>query len=285
MCAGAGIRAKSQVVVPQLQKLQIDKLPAVVDAAEKNLVAAAQFLRDRMRVCSNRLLPYSFQLVMLAEYFQHCTTPDPQQLAVLERWFWSTSLSGWFAGANSRALNRGLDEIREFARGTLKEFTVMPLDGAVQPFPRRFDGRGARVRAVMLMMLSRQPLDTHGDPIDVASLMKERGGEAMSYVYPRSVGLFVSSPGNRIMMAREPGTSMAVQLRNIAPQLRDKVLHSHWVSADAQAALRRDEGSRFIRVARCLPRGKGAEFIAELGLEPPSTEADITDEPDTDADD
>lgn len=176
------------------------ELPDAFETAVDGLKAAVEFLRG-LGVVSDRLLPYGLQLVLLGEFFRFCPQPADEAVELLERWFWVTSFTGWFGGVSTSQATRALREIQDLARGTSDVFTVVELDAAAQPFPERFDGRSARVRAFLLYLASLGPSSPRtGENLDVGRLLANRGTGALGYLVPRREDMrpeLRSSPANR----------------------------------------------------------------------------------------
>ena len=92
-------------------------------------------------------------------------------------------------------------EVRRLADGTGTGFSVVDLEASARPFPERFDGRSARVRAFLLYLASLHPrsiLDP--DELDPGKLLSNHGIRALEYVsssaeIPREL---FSSPANRV---------------------------------------------------------------------------------------
>lgn len=185
------------LVKPELRS----KLPTGFEAAAEGLRAAVKFLRS-LGVLSDRLLPYGLQLVLLGDFFRLCPQPDAETVEILERWFWVTSFTGWFGGVSTSQATRALREIQELARRTTDEFTTVDLEAPAQPFPERFDGRSARVRAFLLYLTSLRPCSLRStEDLDTSSLLSSRGTRALGYLVPaRDVDKQLrSSPANRVI--------------------------------------------------------------------------------------
>lgn len=261
-----------------LAKKLRDKLPQTVDLAEAAIVRAAEFLFDVLDVPGVQLLPYSLQFLLLSEFFRGCSSPSGSQIATLRKWFWATSFSGWFAGANSTQIREALREFRELAAGTLSELQVMRLDERCRPFPQTFDIRSARLRALLLMMMQRLvPRKLDGEKLDPGPLLWEHGNRAFLYVFRRAADEVVSSPANRILLPASRGQVVRKQVLELSPEVGDAVLASHGINDEAYGALLAGDASAFINArARHLAQVERA-FMAELGLTPPAEEFGDTD--------
>ncbi len=254
-----------------------------VDDAEKALVAAARFLYETLRVPGDRLLPYTNQILLISEFFRHCPGPDTQQKEILKRWFWVTSLSGWFAGVSTTQIHKGLSAMRELAKDKRTMLPMMSLDDRARPFPSSFDMRSSRVRALLLFMLTLEPLDpATAKPLETDRILHEHENRTLPYVFPRAEGL-VSNPANRILLERKPEQSAREQLRSINPQNLDIVLDSHGIPREAYESLMQDDARGFIEArARHLMQIERV-FMEKMGITFPTEtdfgEADIdTDE-------
>jgi hypothetical protein len=148
-----------------------DKLAEAVTRTEVALRRAVNFLMNDIRVALARLVPYNAQLVLITAYFGTNDDPDDDQLLALQRWFWLTSWSGYFAGANTTQIKVALIEMKEFAAsGTFPNVIEQPP----RRFSGRFDMRSARVRTLLLweLLTFRNPLDTFGEAINVVGALE-----------------------------------------------------------------------------------------------------------------
>lgn len=266
------------------KKLSKKKLMSVTKVAEEALVSAVQFLYKELEVPGDKLLPYTNQILLLSEFFRHRPNPNEQQKNILAQWFWVTSLSGWFAGASTTQVNNGLNEMRALAQNETTKLQVMPLNNPARPFPRNFDMRSSRVRALLLFTFTLKPLDPNTtEPLEVDYIIHEHGNQALLYVFPRAKKDLVSSPANRILLKRKPEQSVKEQLRLIKSCNLDRVLGSHGIPAEAYKALMQDDACGFIEArARYLAQLE-QKFMKKIGITLPKKidfgEADIdTDE-------
>ncbi|MHB1739204.1 MAG: hypothetical protein ACYCXA_06910 [Actinomycetes bacterium] len=135
-----------------------ERLAGTVERTNASVDLALEFLK-RLGILTSRLLSYGLQLVLLGSFSDRCPSPTAQQLAVLARWFWVSSFSAWFGGANPSRIT-GL--VGKF-RGRLvtdpfsRDLEIFDLDAEALPFPLNFDMRSARARTLLLVMLSNEP--------------------------------------------------------------------------------------------------------------------------------
>ena len=257
------------------------KLPKAFDAAKEGIRLALNLL-GRLGVTSDRLLPYGLQLVLLGEFHRLHPQPDSAMVALLTRWFWVTSFTGWFGGVNAAQARRALKEIRALARNESDKFQIVDLDAAAEPFPDRFDARSARVRAFLLYLASLCPRSLHGASalVDPGALLSQLGTDAVGYIWsnPDSKDL-VSSPANRMFMDG-PHVRQAI---GVLTQLDDDalgtLLPTHGFPADCIDRLRNGDRAGVLEARRDALIAGERKFMEERNVALPTerTAATIAD--------
>ena len=229
------------------------RLPEVFESAADGIVDALEFLAD-LGVTSDRLLPYGLQLVLLGEFFRLCPQPASNVVDLLKRWFWVTSFTGWFGGVNTAQATHALTEIRNLAKGTGTGFSVVDLDAPAQPFPERFDGRSARVRAFMLYLTTLQPRSLRAtergpESLDPGQLLVTRGTGAVGYVFsnPGSLGELFSNPANRMFVDADQYGQAFAALADLSDDDLTTLLPTHGFPANSADQLRNDDRVGLIR--------------------------------------
>ena len=234
------IYAKDWADLMVKQKVR-ETLPVAFEAASEGIRRALGFL-ESLGVTSDRLLPYGLQLVLLGEFFRQCPQPTESVIALLKRWFWVTSFTGWFGGVNTAQAKRALSEIRGLATDAGARFSVVNLETPAQPFPDRFDGRSARVRAFLLYLASLKPrsLLRSEDDLNPGDLLSTLGTGAVGYVSSNQPQLehMIRSPANRMFLDRgHVGQAFGV-LKGLETELLVELLPTHGFPMDAVQRLR-----------------------------------------------
>lgn len=125
--------------------------PSLIELAGQSISLAALLLAEVAGIHGPGILPYSWQLIVLAI---EIATRDSQKITLKQRpsvarWFWLTTYGGVFAGVNSTVVDRAGRALYDMISG--KDEKSMSIDIAiVVDEPKRFDFRAARARACML---------------------------------------------------------------------------------------------------------------------------------------
>ena len=228
-----------------------ERLPEGFNAATRGIRLALEMLQG-LGVTSDRLLPYGLQLVLLGEFYRICPQPAAGTVELLRRWFWVTSFTGWFGGVNTAQAKRALDEIRNLAKGKSETLNVVDPDAPAEPFPDRFDGRSARVRAFLLYLASLRPGSLRGDgDLDPGGLLTRLGTDAVGYVWsnpdPREL---VSSPANRLFLDEGHVGQALGALSALDDDALGKLLPTHGFPLDCIGLLRNDDRASLIDARR-----------------------------------
>jgi uncharacterized protein DUF262 len=241
-------------------------LAEAVENTKQALQLAIEFLRGRVGVPLARLVPYQPQTMLLGAFFHHRPQPSARQLKELQRWFWGTSWSGHFAGANTTEIKNALRQMRDFAKGDAK----LPWDPQpARPFPNRFDLRSARVRAFILWELHQFParLDVDGKTFMPVEVLARSDNEAYRHVVQKGVAN-LSHPANRLILPTEFKVSVRRALLDLPDDLKARVVGSHGIPLIAMDRLRAGDEEGFIAErAETLINGERA-FMAKIGITP-----------------
>ncbi len=226
------------------------RLPESFEVAAKGINRALEFLRGQ-GVTSDRLLPYGLQLVLLGEFYRLCPQPTAEVVNLLRRWFWVTSFTGWFGAVSTAQVTRAWREIRDLASGTGSGISVINLDAQALPFPDRFDGRSARVRAFLLYLALLRPRSLQNkDNLDPGQLLSSLGTKAMGYVWldPGQLGELFSSPANRMFLDSSLVGQAFGHLTNLDDDVLVELLPSHGFSEESVQLLRNGDRVEVIRM-------------------------------------
>ena len=258
-----------------------ERLPDAFEAAKTGINRALEFF-EGLGVTCDRLLPYGLQLVFIGEFFRICPEPGANVLDLLRRWFWVTSFTGWFGGVNTAQATHALAEIRALAKGTGIGFSVIDVDALARPFPERFDGRSARVRAFLLYLASLRPRSMHAPgELDPGQLLAQHGSRAVGYVTSRDElprELF-SSPANRVYFDSGQVGQAILRMEILDDGTLVELLPTHGFPADSLQCIWTEDRVRLIEARLENLIAGEREFMRERGVRLPvaRTAANIAD--------
>jgi hypothetical protein len=271
--------AKRNFVKPNFDDLRKkdtqEALQAALAPVTTSLQSAAEFFNETIGFRTGRLLPYALQLLLLGVFFRKRNASyrnlDKATKTILSRWFWATSFEGWFASANSAEIERAVQTMEEFAdsggaKAARGHFEGFFIDRPLRPFPKTFDRRSARIRAMLLVQIARgKMLDPiTGDEVDGSALMADPDRRDLPYVFPPAGTRIARSPANRILLARSHGSAV----RSILAQHldADEALQSHGIDASAAKAIAGRDLNEFVRAREARLQENEQEFLKKYHL-------------------
>jgi hypothetical protein len=276
--ASAGLDELYKVQLEKFVELNAVKLEDLIKYSLDNLEKSAAFLRIKCNVPGSKLLPYSMQLILIGEFFRLSNDNSTERLKILKQWFWVTTYTGWFSGANGTKIKGALRELRAFARSQSSTFKSVDFDQIANPFPANYQPQSARVKAVLLLLRSLKPLSlVGGAPINAGEQLALKGYQGVDQIlaYKES-----SSLANRIIAGnQEPGWVLD-KLKN--PAISFEILKSHAISNDAHHCLIYGENHQFINLREQELINYEIKFLKEVGVSP--YQPDQRAEPEIDSD-
>jgi Protein of unknown function DUF262 len=267
-------------------QLQLERATVPVTTA---LCRSARFLNTKIGFSTGRLLPYALQLLLLSVFFRNRLV-DPEKLdhetvRALTSWFWATSFSGWFASANSADIEKAVGAMSVFAVNPTDCASVKSLDAffkdrPLRPFPKTFDRRSARIRAMLLVQMVRGKLldPVTNEEIDGSRLMADPDRRDLPYIFRPDGSRPARSPANRILLDRSYGSSVRERFRDLLEtadgfllddQQRNRLeaaLRTHGIDQFALQTLRGGNLSDFVHAREAELQRQENEFLSEYGL-------------------
>lgn len=123
-------------------------LPDIIRNVGIDLDMAVQFLYQHCGVIDCKLLPYKYQLIMLALYFKNNRQPMASGIYELVKWFFYTTYSGYFTNSSLAVIRQ---DIKRFCAYSLGEVSV-PVEYSDTDFdltlPTRWRLNGVRACAM-----------------------------------------------------------------------------------------------------------------------------------------
>jgi Protein of unknown function DUF262 len=265
----------TRVAITRREELQ-GRLKIVLPQVNTSLESAARFLSRQLHVPTDRLLPYAMQMTVIASFFTAQPEPSDEQLALLKRWFWVSSFTRWFGGANPSRVNALVRDFMDNVATSPEhpKLATFDLGEPAAAIPRSFDMRSARTRSLLLGLYSQKPRGRDGEVIkDPEVLVGLYGPEAIGYVaYTVSDSDLSRSPANRIP---RDDPSERGQARNWLLELpgtvKEAVWRSHLLPIAGEPLLRAPDASSFIKLRLAAIQDFEKEFMRERGVVAPTT--------------
>lgn len=116
IAAAAGLGINKDDIQRLRSRTSADLLRAAAGARDA-LADSLRFLKKVVSLHDVGFLPFGVQLTHLAEIFRLQPSPSNDQLTEIQRWFWYTSVTRYFSGANTGQNAKDLSRVRLFASG------------------------------------------------------------------------------------------------------------------------------------------------------------------------
>lgn len=254
--------------IQRLRSLKPDQLRAATKLCSSSLLAAVRFLRQRTPVTDMSYLPYALQLAHLAEFFRLSPMPAPAQLDELERWFWFTSSTMYFAGASTGQNSKDLGQFRAFAKGEIGSLIPISEIDITRLVFDRFSLRNASSTTFALLLLALEPSQTlSGDRLVLVSHL-ELSNKLFRAAFedkprPLNVQMLLDPYGHSTAMWKTDDAAYAQHL--LSRKCADAALRGEF----EEYALLRAElcASMVSKLTGCDVEFSGAELGADVGAQ------------------
>lgn len=171
----------------------------IKDAAQ----LAVDFLCTEIGAPRAEALPYANQFAVLIELFRVLPRPTENQLQEIKRWFWLTTLSGYFSGWDSGQMATDARAVRSFASGETETIDVVasiPTESLWASKP--FRANSAVSKMIALMLAQSSPLDLiTGQVIDIDKSLSWSNDKEFHHFFPQA---FLAKMGVRASQANVP---------------------------------------------------------------------------------
>lgn len=194
---GGGFSADS---IDQLRNFSAEQLIDTVAVTKQAYLGAVDFLTTHINVPGSQVIPYTNQLVVLAEIFRLLPIPTAAQYEEIIRWFWKTSISGYFSGWNTGMMAEDLRSVKEFSAGGSSSIAVNTSNpGAVIWRNRQFRLNTAHSKAYAIVLAHHNPFDlVTGIRIDTEKALSWINSKEYHHVFPQAFLKSKGIPASRI---------------------------------------------------------------------------------------
>jgi hypothetical protein len=243
----------------------LGKDPSVLDRAKEALVLAAEFLARACEIYSPQTLPYSYQIVLLADVLWRHSGPPKALDERLTKWLWVTTYSEYFSSTNPSRLRAAVEHIRALGAGNARPIPPDLSEEVLAPW--HFDFRAARSRAMALRMARLEPVSPTETGYNAYELLASHGRQAMPKLLSTHEIDPEASEGfeNRFIAAPKDITVLRRALRR-PRELSPQSLLSHGITEQAANALYSGRYDEFLSLRRAFLVEWESVFVSELGL-------------------
>lgn len=218
-CLGAASGSDfSSGSIDSLRQLDPDTLHTCAEQIKVSAQLAVDFLSTEIKAPRAEALPYSNQFVVLIEFFRVLPNPNSEQLAELKRWFWLTTLSGYFSGWDSGQMAADARSIREYASGKVANIDVIASVPTASLWNiKPFRTNSAVSKMIALMFTTKAPLDLiTGQVVDIDKSLAWSNDKEFHHLFPQAylskIGIKASKgnvPGNIILLTSKSNISIS----------------------------------------------------------------------------
>lgn len=260
--AGGGFSASS---IDNLRKHNAETLKSATIDTRAALARVVDFLTTEIKAPGDKIVPYVNQIVVLGEIYRLIPIPSAQQYAAIKRWFWRTSITGYFGGWNTANMNSDLDAVRKFAanpQSTDIEVDVRQVGPSVWE-DRQFRLNGAHAKVLSLVLSYHQPQDLlTGARIDTARALAWENSKEFHHFFPQDYLktngvntatanklaniVMLTSASNKTITNRAPSDYLASAQAALGSAF-DGVLRSNLISPAALAAALSNDYGKFAK--------------------------------------
>lgn len=286
--------------IDALRTLASESLQSAAQVTTEAAKRAADFLATEIRAPRAEALPYTNQYAVLCEIFRLVPHPNSNQLAEIKRWFWGTTLSGYFAGWDNAQMAQDAASIRTWARGERDEIDIrMVLPTAQLWSAKTFRSNSAVSKMLGLLLAHRTPRDLlNGQALDIGKSLAWSNDKEYHHLFPKAFMktagragdanfvanvILLTSISNIRISDEAPSTYLARIIDEVGRSEVEQRLDSNLVPPTALDAALQDDYDKFLRERSEYLHAEVGK-LAPLGLPARPSEEDSNQRDDTDDD-
>lgn len=174
--------------IDDLRKHTEEKLQQAVAATLDSSKRACDFLATEVGVPRYEALPYANQFAVLCEIYRRLPNPDGAQLTEIRKWFWRTTLAGYFGGWNTGQMARDLTAIADWASGKETQIDIGATTSNEKLWKvKLFRSNSAVAKMVALMLSQANPRDIlNGQRIDPGKSLAWANDKEFHHFFPQA---------------------------------------------------------------------------------------------------
>jgi len=262
--AGGGFSADS---IDELRNHDADVLKSATREIDESFRLAVDYLSTQISIPSDSIIPYANQLVILSEIYRLLPSPSGKQLSAINKWFWRTSVSGYFSGWNTGNMATDHKAVKKFCSGETGEIEVDAIKPNSEIWKaRQYRSNGAHAKTLGIVLAYQKPIDLlTGAKIDTSRSLAWQNSREYHHFFPRDYLrqngvsareanclaniVMLTSSSNKKISNRAPSDYLKETVSN-AGDATNAWLDTNLISDAALAAAMQDDFASFIAI-RC----------------------------------
>lgn len=243
--------------IEELKNAAIETL----DASKKTV----DYLKTQVKIPNDNVIPYLNQFVVLTELFRQIPRPNANQYKEITKWFWRSSLSGYFAGWNTGMMNTDLIELNGFISGTSEELNIYESKPSADIWEKRtFRSNNAHSKLFAILLAYQNPVDLlTGQKIDLEKALSWVNQKEFHHFFPqaylKSLGvvpnkinslsniILLSSSSNKHILDRSPKEYL-VDIETAAGHNLANWLETNLIPKEAYHAAKDNDFNAFLSI-------------------------------------
>ncbi|MGL4512650.1 MAG: GmrSD restriction endonuclease domain-containing protein [Lacipirellulaceae bacterium] len=259
--AGAGYSSDS---IDQLRHHDSSALKDAVANTGDAFKRTVDFLATHLRVPGATVIPYSNQLTVLTDVFRRIPSPSAEQTRAIQKWFWRSSIAGYFSGWNTGMMSSDSESVKLFASGANSEIALDVAKPSADTWRlRQFRLNNAHAKILAIVLSYQQPVDLlTGATIDMATALSWGNSKEYHHFFPQKFlkgknepSARINSLANIVLLTSASnkqilGLAPSVYLKKVqvaAGAERDRWLRSNLISGEAFDAALEDDFDAFLK--------------------------------------
>ncbi|MGC9449738.1 GmrSD restriction endonuclease domain-containing protein [Cereibacter johrii] len=195
--AGGGFSVAS---IDNLRKLNAEELKVAAAATQAAFKLSVDFLKSDIGAPNAEIIPYVNQIVVLSEVFRRIHSPNAVQLSEIKKWFWRTTLSGYFSGWNTGQMSNDLAAVQDFVSGLTNEISVTAFQPSSNIWrSRTFRLNNAHSKMLGLMLSHYGAFDlVSGQKVSLEKALAWQNQKEYHHIFPQAYLRAQAVPSSRI---------------------------------------------------------------------------------------
>lgn len=228
-----------------------DMLPEIMQNVAADVDFAVEFLYRHCGLIDCRMLPYTYQFIMLALFFRYNRNPEPERINELVRWFFYTTYAGYFTNTSLAAIRRDINRFKDYSQGRAE----VPLDYGTLDFDLELP-QTLRLSAVRTCAMAAVMILKGGGNLELGSYLD-------LFVLPETGE---KTWGNTFFLSRSGESDKLLSYLN-GTDPWDEQYGKYALSEELLALYRSQEMDRFVALRTSMMLGFESDYLRSIGLE------------------